>query len=165
MNEEELMTARIPADSPVLKDIFQAMYGLKAVVRRSTLPSALMFLVKIRVSQINGCGRCIDMHTKDARLEGESEQRLYLLSAWREAPIYSQRERAALAWAEAVTEPNQGGVPDSVYEVARKEFDEQELLALTLGVIEINGWNRIVISLKFPVGDYVAGSLAQTHAV
>ena len=111
------------------------MLGIDKVIASSGLDHKLLYLVEMRVSQINGCGYCIDMHTKDARLEGETEQRLYLLNAWREAPIYSARERAALAWAEAVTQLENGHVPDDVYAQAREHFDEQQLMKLTLAVV------------------------------
>src|ERR671919_2581648 len=105
----------------------------------------LLELVKIRVSQINGCAYCIDMHTKDARAAGESEQRLYGLSAWREAPYYSDRERAALAWSEGVTNISQTHASDDEYEAARAQFSDEELVKLTMAVIAINGWNRLSI--------------------
>jgi alkylhydroperoxidase family enzyme len=111
---------------------------------------------------MNGCGFCIDMHTKDARLDGETEQRLYLLNAWREAPMFSDRERAALAWAEAVTTLKDGQVPDAVYQQAREHFDEHELMKLTLQVVAINGWNRFCISFNATPGTYVPGSLRKT---
>ncbi len=130
--------------------------GLEGYVRGCGLDTRLLELVRTRASQINGCGYCIDMHTKDARAAGEDEQRLYLLSAWREAPCYSERERAALAWAEALTLIAQAEVPDALYEEARRHFDEKELVDLTLAVIAINGWNRIAIAFRAPVGSYQA---------
>lgn len=150
------MTQRLNRDPETMKDAWQAMLGLKAVVRKSTLEHSLIELVKIRVSQINGCGFCIDMHTKEARAAGETEQRLYLLSVWREAltSIYSPRERAGLAWAEATTRLENQEVPDDVYEQAKAHFNEDELIALTLLVIEINGWNRIAIPFRYEVGSY-----------
>lgn len=154
------MTARIAFDQPKFKDVVQAMLGLQAVVRKSTLEPALRELVKTRASQINGCGFCLDMHTKDARAAGETEQRLYLLSAWREAPIYTERERAALAWTEAVTRLEHQHVADEVYEQARAAFSEEELVALTLAIVEINGWNRFAIAFQFVAGAYQPGSLA-----
>lgn len=140
-------------------DVFQAMLGLNAAYEKSTLESALLELVKLRASQINGCGFCTDMHTKDARLEGETEQRLYLLAVWRETSIYSEREKAALAWTEAVTRLENQHVPDAVYEQARAQFNEDELARLTLAVVAINGWNRFNIAFNVPAGNYKAGSL------
>lgn len=158
------MTERIKFDMAKMKDILAAMHGLQAVVGKSTLEMPLIELVRTRVSQINGCGFCIDMHTKEARAAGETEQRLYLLSAWREANCYTDRERAGLAWAEAVTKLEHQEVADSVYEQARSQFSESELLALTLAVIEINGWNRFAIPLRYVAGNYVPGSLTRVHA-
>lgn len=131
-----------------------AMFGLEDYLRTCGLPENLMHLVKLRVSQINGCAYCIDMHSKDLRAAGESEQRLYLLNAWREAPFYSDRERAALAWAEAVTLVTEGHVPDEVYEQARSQFTDEELVNLTLGVVTINGWNRFSIAFRSVAGTY-----------
>ena len=135
---------------------FKAMYGLEAYVKSSGLEPSLLDLIKTRASQINGCAFCIDMHTKEARAKGESEQRLYLLNAWREAPFYTERERAALAWTEAVTLVANGHVPDEVYEQARAQFGEQELVNLTLAVVAINGWNRLAISFRAVPGSYKA---------
>jgi len=111
-------------------------------------------LIKIRASQINGCAYCIDMHSKDARAAGETEQRLYLLSAWRETTLFTPRERAAMAWTEAVTRLEGQHVDDEVYSLARSEFSEAELAALTLAVVEINGWNRFAIAFQYEVGNY-----------
>ncbi len=131
------------------------MRGLEDYVRSSDLEPSLIELVKLRASQINGCAYCIDMHTKDARAEGETEQRLYELSAWREAPFYSDRERAALAWTEALTLIADEGVDDELYQLARQQFSEKEIVDLTMAVIAINGWNRLSISLRYPeVGSY-----------
>lgn len=135
-------------------DALRAMVGLETYLHGSSLEASLRELVKTRVSQINGCAHCLDMHTKDARALGESEQRLYGLSAWREAPYYTPRERAALAWAEAVTLVADDHVPDPVYEEARGHFSERELVDLTLAVIAINGWNRLAIAFRAPVGNY-----------
>ena len=156
------MSSRINFDPVRYRDALQAMLGLGAVVRRSSLEPELLELVKVRASQINGCGYCIDMHTKDARANGETEQRLYLLSAWRETGIYSDRERAALAWTEAVTRLENQEVPDPVYELARAQFSEEELVALTLAVVQINGWNRLSIAFKREAGDYQPGSIDRT---
>lgn len=133
---------------------FQAMIGLESYLRQSGLAHPLLELVKTRVSQINGCAYCLDMHSKDARAAGETEQRLYLLPAWRETPFYSPRERAALAWAEAVTQLGPHGVDDAVYAEARQQFDEKALADLTLAVIAINGWNRLAIPFRREAGSY-----------
>ena len=132
----------------------QAMYKLQKYVNESGLEHSLLELVKTRVSQMNGCAFCIDMHTKDARAAGETEQRLYGLSAWREAPYYSDRERAALAWAEVVTLISQTHASDEEYEAARVHFSEGELVKLTIAVIAINGWNRLAIAFRTEVGKY-----------
>ena len=129
------------------------MLGLEMFVRKSGLEPSLVELVKMRASQMNGCAFCIDMHSKDARAEGETEQRLYALNAWRETPFYTDRERAALAWAEAVTKIAEG-VPDAVFEEARKHFSEQELVNLTMAVVTINGWNRLSIAFHAVPGEY-----------
>ena len=127
---------------------------LESYVRASGLEPDLLELVRLRASQINGCAYCIDMHTKDARTNGESEQRLYAVNAWRETSFYSDRERAALAWAEAVTRVSKSQVADEVYEQARKNFSEKELVDLTLALVAINGWNRLAISFRTPPGSY-----------
>jgi AhpD family alkylhydroperoxidase len=131
----------------------KALSGVEAYLRGCGLEHGLLELVKTRVSQVNGCAFCLDMHTQDARAAGETEQRLYALPAWREAPFYTARERAALAWAEAVTTLD-GHVPDSLYEEARKQFTEKELADLTWAVVAINGWNRLAISLRAVPGTY-----------
>ncbi|HEX7324515.1 MAG TPA: carboxymuconolactone decarboxylase family protein [Rhodanobacteraceae bacterium] len=133
-----------------------ALVHVEQVVRKSGIDPTLLALVKIRASQLNGCTWCLDMHTKDARADGETEQRLYLLPAWREAPCYSERERGALAWTEAVTRLRDGDVPDAVYTQARKQFDEKELVDLTLAIIAINGWNRLNVAFRTKVGDYIS---------
>jgi AhpD family alkylhydroperoxidase len=126
----------------------QAMSALEAYVRQSGLERSLLHLIKIRASQINGCGFCLDMHTREARADGESEERLYLLSAWREVPDYSERERAALAWTEAVTLVADGHVPDDVYNSVSQQFTQKEMVDLTMAVVAINGWNRLSISFR-----------------
>ena len=137
---------------------YQAMLGLEMFVRKqSRLEPALIHLVKMRASQINGCAYCIDMHSKDARAEGETEQRIYALSAWEETPFFTDRERAALALTEAVTLVSEGHVPDAVYERARKSFSEVELVNLTMAIITINGWNRLSITFRFVPGEYQPG--------
>ena len=138
----------------VAPGVMQAMSGLQRQVHESGLEPTLLELVKTRASQINGCAFCLDMHTKDARAGGETEQRLYALSAWRETPFYTDRERAALAWTEAVTLISETHVPDDVYEQARQQFSEQELAYLTLAVIAINGWNRLAIGFRTVPGTY-----------
>ena len=115
----------------------------------------------MRASQINGCAYCIDMHTKDARAAGETEQRLYLLDAWREAPLYTERERAALAWTEAVTLVADGHVPDDAYEAASNNFTEDELVSLTLAIVAVNGWNRMNIAFRMEAGSYRPGMFKQ----
>jgi AhpD family alkylhydroperoxidase len=137
-------------------DAFKVLLGTEQQVHRSGLEASLLELVKTRASQLNGCAWCLDMHTKDARARGETEQRLYLLSAWREAPCYSERERAALAWTEAVTQIAPHGVSDALYDEARRHFDEKALVDLTLAVIAINGWNRMNVAFRTEVGGYVS---------
>jgi len=129
-------------------DAMKAVAALETYVKGSGLEASLIELIKMRASQINGCAYCLDMHARDARANGESEQRLYLLDAWRESPLYSDRERAALAWTEAVTLGSQTRVPDEVYEEARRNFSEEELVKLTVAVATINAWNRIAISFR-----------------
>lgn len=132
----------------------QALLGVQTHVNASGLDHGLLELVKYRASQLNGCAWCMDMHTKDARAGEETEQRLYLLSAWRECPFYTERERAALAWTEAVTRLADGGVSDEVFAAARAQFSEQELVDLTVAVIAINGWNRINVAFRTVPGTY-----------
>lgn len=137
-------------------DAFKAMLALESAVQRSGLEHSLIGLVKMRVSQINGCAYCLDMHSKDARAAGETEQRLHLLAAWREAPIYTERERAALAWAETLTRVSVNGAPDAVYAQVRAQFGDKALADLTLAIVAINGWNRLAIGFRSEVGGYVA---------
>lgn len=134
--------------------VLKAMMGFETYLAGSGLDRKLLNLVYLRASQINGCAYCIDMHSKDLRAEGETEQRLYLLNAWRESPFYTERERAALAWTEAVTLVTDGHVPDEVFEQARSQFSEQELANLTLAVVAINSWNRLNISFRTVAGGY-----------
>jgi AhpD family alkylhydroperoxidase len=140
---------------------FQAVQPLLALsknIKSGTLEPALIELVLMRVSQINGCAYCLDMHSKDARAAGETEQRLYVLSGWREAPFYSERERAAFAWAEALTRLVPGDpVPDALYEEVSRQFNEKELVDLTLLVTNINAWNRINLAAHTVAGDYKPG--------
>lgn len=133
---------------------YRAMSSLEKYVRESGIESSLLELIKLRASQINGCAFCIDMHWKDARAAGESEQRLYSLDAWRETSFYSERERAALAWTEAVTLIAENHVPDELYEQTRQHFSEEELVNLTMAVVAINGWNRLSISFRAEAGTY-----------
>ncbi len=128
--------------------------NLEKYIKGTGLESQLVELVKLRASQINGCAFCIDMHTKDARTQGESEQRLYGVSAWREPPFYSERERAALLWTEEITKISENHVPDELYEQVTRHFTEKELVDLTLAIITINSWNRLAISFRSPPGSY-----------
>jgi len=132
----------------------KAMLDFSKYAEHSGLETSLLELVKLRASQINGCAYCLDMHSKDARAEGETEQRLYTLSAWRETPFFSERERAALEWTEALTEVAKTHVPDDVFERVHKHFNDAELVNLTLAVVVINGWNRIAISFRAVHGTY-----------
>ena len=141
----------------------EAMRGLELYVHRSGLEQPLLELIKTRASQLNGCAYCLDMHTKDARASGETEQRLYGLSAWQEAPFYTARERAALLWTEAVTLISEQRVPDEIYESVRQHFSEKELVDLTMAIVAINGWNRLAISFRSIAGEYQP-PLRQTEA-
>ncbi|HXS57045.1 MAG TPA: carboxymuconolactone decarboxylase family protein [Hanamia sp.] len=142
------------------QNALKALYPINGYLAKSSLGKPLLDLVYFRVSQINGCAFCLDMHSKDLRAEGESEQRLYTLDAWRDAPFYTERERAAIDWAEAVTKITNGNVPDEVYETARKQFSEEELIDLTLAVTSINTYNRINIAFRPPVGTYKVGQFS-----
>jgi AhpD family alkylhydroperoxidase len=128
--------------------VMQAMQALEAAAQKGGLEPSLVELVKIRASQINGCAFCLHMHTRDARAKGESEQRIYLLDAWRESPLYSDRERAALAWTEAVTLVSETHVPDNVFAEATAQFSDEALAQLTLLIVAINGWNRFAIAFR-----------------
>ncbi len=132
----------------------EILQKLESYIKKAGLEPDLVELVKLRASQINGCAYCIDMHTKDARSQGESEQRLYGVSAWQEAPFYNERERAALVWAESVTKISEDHVPDEIYNLVKKHFTERELVDLTLAIIAINSWNRLAISFRTPAGSY-----------
>jgi AhpD family alkylhydroperoxidase len=140
----------------VLPEAVEAMSGLERIVRRSELEPQLLELVRMRASQLNGCAYCLDMHSKDALAHGESEQRLHVLAAWREAPFYNHRERAALAWCEALTLLPASGAPDDAYSEVAAHFADEELVALTLAIVAINGWNRFAVGLRTPVGGYVS---------
>ncbi len=141
----------------------QAMLALQNYVNGSGLEHSLQALVKLRASQINHCAYCIDMHTKDARAAGETEQRLYLLDAWREAPFYSARERAALEWTEALTVLTDGFVPDEVYESVKQHFSEEELVKLSMAIVAINGWNRLTVAFRAEAGTYQPGSIEKVQ--
>jgi len=143
------------------KGAMKAMLGLSDYLRHSGLDPKLLDLISLRVSQINGCAYCIDMHWKDLRAAGETEQRLYGLEAWRESPYYSDKERAAFAWAEAVTHVAATRVPDEVFQEMGKHFNDKELADLTLGVVAINGWNRLNIAFRTTPGGYQAGAKEQ----
>jgi len=141
--------------SKAYPEAYKAMLALSQAVEKTGLTPQLIYLVNYRVSQLNSCAFCLDMHSKDLRARGETEQRLYMISAWREAPhLYSDRERAALAWAEAVTRLEDGQVSDEVYEIARQEFSQAELVQLTLAIVVSNGWNRFNVAFRTPAGNY-----------
>jgi len=140
----------------------RAQVGLETYIRGCGLETPLLWLMKLRASYINGCGYCVDMHTKDARAAGETEQRLYAVAVWQETPFFTPRERAALAWTDAVTELGRAHVPDEVFEEVRRHFTDVEIVNLTMVVVTINGWNRLSIALRTPVGSYVPRT---THGV
>jgi len=133
---------------------YKAMLGLEQYLHSCGLEEPLIHLIKLRTSQINGCAYCLDMHWKDLRTIGENEQRLYSLDAWRECPFYTDRERAALEWTEAVTRITDGHVPDAIYEEVRRHFNEKELSDLTFAVATINAWNRLCIAARIVPGSY-----------
>lgn len=138
----------------VAPEAVHALLSVEKYVRQSSLEKPLLELVRLRASQINGCAFCVDMHTKDARAEGESEQRLYAVSVWEEAPFFTERERAALAWTEVVTLISETHAPDEVYAMVRRQFDEKELIDLTMAIIAINSWNRLSVSFRKEAGTY-----------
>jgi AhpD family alkylhydroperoxidase len=140
--------------SQVAPEGVEVLRRLEVYLKNTGLEPELVELVKLRASQINGCAYCIDMHTKDARTHGESEQRLFGVSAWRETPFYNERERAALAWAESITKISEDHVPDEIFDRVKEHFTEKELVDLTLAVIAINSWNRLAISFRIPPGSY-----------
>jgi AhpD family alkylhydroperoxidase len=142
----------------------RAIMGVESWVRQSGLDETLIHLTKLRASYLNGCAYCIDMHTKDARVAGETEQRIYSVPVWRETPFYTPRERAALLWTEVVTELGREGVSDAVYEEVRSLFTEEEIVNLTMAVIAINMWNRLAISLGADVGSYQPAAAAPSSA-
>jgi AhpD family alkylhydroperoxidase len=147
------MTQRI-AYTTVAAGAMKALMGLEEYVQQSGLEKPLYELVKLRASYMNGCAYCVDMHSKEARAAGETEQRIYAVPLWRETPFFSPRERAALAWTESVTELGRDGVPDAVFEEVRAHFSESEIMSLTMGVIAINAWNRIAVPFRADVGGY-----------
>ena len=157
------MTARIDL-MHANPGLIQAMLGLERQIQKAGLDTTLLDLVRMRASQINGCACCLDIHSKDARANGETEQRLYGLTAWRDTPYYSASERAALEWTEVLTLVSETHVPDEAYERVREQFSENELLHLTLAIVSINGWNRLNVAARTVPGDYVPGSLARPHA-
>lgn len=148
------MTSRIDIRKYLGSAAGQAMLSLGQPVDKGSVEPTVLELVKLRTSQLNGCAYCIDMHTKDARAMGETEQRLYALNAWRETPFFSGRERAALEWSEAITRVADTHVPDDVYDRARHHFDEPQLVTLTLSIVATNAWNRLAISFRVPAGTY-----------
>jgi AhpD family alkylhydroperoxidase len=148
------MQPRLNFEKAAPKGALQAMFGLEGYIRQCGLEGSLLHLMKVRVSQINGCAYCIDMHTKDARQASETEQRLYALSAWRETPFFSERERAMLEWAEALTLISGNHIPDDLYNRVRQQFSEAEMVNLTTAAVTINGWNRIAIPFRAVPGSY-----------
>ena len=138
----------------VAPEAYKAMSALEGYLKKTGLEHKLLHMIKLRASQMNGCAYCLDMHWKDARALGETEQRLYVLDAWEEAPFYSERERAALALTDAVTRITEGHVPDAIFERARAHFNEQELIALVFTLATINAWNRLAITMRTEVGNY-----------
>ena len=136
----------------------RAMMGLETYVRQSGLDHTILHLVKLRASYMNGCSYCVDMHTKDARVAGETEQRLYAVSVWHETPFFTPRERAALRWTDTLTAIAREEVSDELFQEVRSHFSEKELVDLTMVVVTINGWNRLSVSFRTPVGGYVPGS-------
>ena len=156
------MHPRIDIGKQLDTPLGRAMMALSNQAKAS-LDRRLFVLIEIRASQINGCAYCIDMHTKEARAAGETEQRIYALNAWRETPFFTDRERAALEWTEAVTRVADTHVPDEVFERMSAQFSEEEIGALTIGVAVINAWNRIVTSFRPTVGTYQPKSMAGTR--
>jgi AhpD family alkylhydroperoxidase len=144
--------------------ILKALYGLNAALAKTSLDESLLNLVHLRASQINGCAFCIDMHAKDLRAEGETEQRIYMLDAWREAPFYDERERAALAWTEAVTLVADGHVPNSVYDEVTSHFTDVEVTELTFAIAAVNVYNRLNIAFRTPAGNYKVGQFKTAAA-
>src|SRR3954451_6716497 len=162
MEAKDIMKPRISLMN-VNPAIIHAMLGLEKQVSKGGLDNKLLDLVRMRASQINGCAYCLDMHSKDARADGETEQRLYGLDAWRETAYYSARERAALEWTEALTLVSETHVPDEVFERVREQFSEDELAHLSLAIVAINGWNRLNVAARTVPGDYVPRSAEKLH--
>lgn len=142
----------------IAPEAVRAQLALEAYIRASSLEESLIRLVELRASMINGCAYCVDKHTKDARFTGETEQRLYAVSVWEETPFFTARERAALRWTDTLTDFAHRNVSDDLFREARSQFSERELVDLTMVVITINGWNRLAVSFRKPVGDYAPGS-------
>jgi AhpD family alkylhydroperoxidase len=143
--------------------VYNAMLGVESAINAGSLNASLLDLVRMRASQINGCAYCLDMHSKDLRAHGETEQRIYCLEAWDETPFYSEKERAALAWTEAVTRLTQGHVPDEVYETVRRQFTESEIVYLTAAIAAINFWNRLNVSFRTVPGNYRPPHASMNH--
>jgi AhpD family alkylhydroperoxidase len=158
-----MMSPRIDY-ATIAPEAARALYGLEKYLRQCGLEHSLLELVKIRCSQINGCAHCLDMHTKDARAAGETEQRIYTLSAWHETPFFTDREQAALAWAERVTLVAGGGVPQELFDRTREQFSEKEIADLTWAVVGINAWNRIALSFGNVVGSYHVPAAIRSQA-
>jgi AhpD family alkylhydroperoxidase len=154
---------RVSLTDPAYGGIVKAMYGMEEPLQKSGLDPVLRELVKVRASQINGCAYCLDMHTKDARVQGETEQRLYGLSTWRETPYYTDRERAALEFTEHLTLIAGKDVPDTLYERMKEQFTDQEIIHLAFAIVQINAWNRMVITVRVPVGTYQAAKSGSAH--
>jgi AhpD family alkylhydroperoxidase len=159
----ELGTSRMDY-ARVSPEAVRAQLGLETYVRGSGLEMSLIYLVYLRASQINGCAFCVDKHSKDARHSGETEERLYATAVWRETPFFSPRERAALAWTETVTRIADTHVPDEAWADVREHFSATELMALTMAIVTINGWNRIAVSFRKPVGGYAPGATGRPPA-
>ena len=140
-------------------EAYKAMLGVQKFVDKSSIDHKLLELIKIRASQINGCAHCLDMHTKDSIAFGENEQRLHVLAAWREAPFYSEKEKAALAWCESLTNISSEGAPDKHFDELKKYFTTEEIVELTLAIVAINSWNRLAIGFRSEVGNYVSNNL------
>ena len=155
------MNARIDSNKYMSSGLGRAMLHLENEVQKSGLEKNLVELIKIRASQINGCAYCLDMHTKDARAAGETEQRIYALNAWRETPFFSERERAALEWAETVTLVSQSHVPDEAHDIVKSQFTDDEIFALTFAIVTINAWNRLAIAFRTPAGTYQPAQVAK----
>lgn len=146
------------------QNAFKALYGIGSYLAKSSIEQPLLHLLYYRVSQINGCAYCLDMHSKDLRVMGETEQRLYMIAAWREATVYTDRERAAFAWAESVTKLTNNDVSDEVYAQATAQFTDEEMIDLTMAVVAINSYNRINCAFRTPAGSYQPGQHAAVQA-